>query len=720
MLVENGFVMKPLRLTVQAFGPYVGREVIDFTRLSGGGLFLIHGHTGAGKTSVLDGLCFALFGKSSGADRVGEGMRCHLSTPDTGTEVCLEFSLGEDLYRILRRPKQELNKKRGTGTTVSEPFGELYRGRAARVATDAFDLDRIEWTPVATGTQKTLDAVTALLGMNDEQFCQIVILPQGQFRKFLAAGSTEREKILEILFQTNRFRAATETLVFAAKKIEDQYQEKRLLLSGQMQALEVSDFSALQTTLDQLKNQRDGLAKEGSDLSAEHKLKSDRLTAARDWNNHDSEVAKNAAAFTEIERQQPMIAGQVEKLRLHDRSAPVLAAELHLHRLVTEKHAIDERGLVEVTQQMDLARELVQWQARAEQQAQQMPKVQSQRSEMDRLAERQHQAEKLISTKKLLDQYRTDLQNSVRACQSSESEIAALNASHESKTKEQQTHATCAGERAHFLTIRSLLEQERQSLHEAMKLSADLKRFLQAQSTLADEARTLTGQVESLKVEFRKMKRDFHLSMAAQLAAELQEEMPCKVCGSLSHPSPASMPEGAPTQVALEMSEMNLQKEESRLVALQKRLVKAESEIGSRRDELSRRLGQEHITDGTIENLLSAKQRLINENEAAIAKTEKASISAARLAEEIKNFEKNLQLRREAAAAQLRKREEITLKLEATAAAINEIEAMLPPEYRDLLALTARDTKPPAGVAARTDREQKPLGLAQRASREQG
>ena len=119
--------MKPLQLEMQAFGPFARRQVIDFRQLGGKTFFLIHGPTGSGKTSILDGICFALFGDSSGGERDGRQMRSHHADADTLTEVCFDFALGAQRYRVRRVPEQTRKSRRGGGETLQVQVAELWK-----------------------------------------------------------------------------------------------------------------------------------------------------------------------------------------------------------------------------------------------------------------------------------------------------------------------------------------------------------------------------------------------------------------------------------------------------------------------------------------------------------------------------------------------------------------------------------------------------------------
>jgi DNA repair protein SbcC/Rad50 len=197
--------MKPLVVTMQAFGPYAGLQTLDFADLNGIGFFLITGPTGAGKTTILDAMSFALYGETSGGlekdgARSGAAMRSDHAHPDTLTEVHFDFSLGDDLYRVARTPEQQRPKVRGEGTTTHLQEATLWRLRrdgAGELVTDG--------APLASGWSKVTAKAEDVLGFRAEQFRQVVMLPQGRFQQFLEADSGQREQLLRALFETGRY-----------------------------------------------------------------------------------------------------------------------------------------------------------------------------------------------------------------------------------------------------------------------------------------------------------------------------------------------------------------------------------------------------------------------------------------------------------------------------------------------------------------------------------
>jgi DNA repair protein SbcC/Rad50 len=192
--------MRPHRLRLTAFGPFAGTVEVDLDALAESGLFLLHGETGAGKTTLLDGLGFALFGRVPGARQQGKRLRSDHADPSTRTEVRLEATLSGRRVRVTRSPEQDRAKVRGAGTT-REPAKVLLE-----------EHDGAGWTPVSTRVGEADRELGDLVGMSAEQFFQVVLLPQGEFARFLRAGSEERGALLERLFATDRFRAVEQWL----------------------------------------------------------------------------------------------------------------------------------------------------------------------------------------------------------------------------------------------------------------------------------------------------------------------------------------------------------------------------------------------------------------------------------------------------------------------------------------------------------------------------
>ncbi|MEZ5383356.1 MAG: SMC family ATPase [Microthrixaceae bacterium] len=200
--------MKPNRLIIEAFGPYAERAEIDFDALADTRLFVVSGPTGAGKTSIFDAMCWALYGELPG-NRFREGrVRSDAAAPGRLTSVDLTFTVNDTTYRVRRQPEQERPKVRGAGTTTEKQQVELHR----RVGTS--------WEPVSHKWGETNRECARLVGLSAAQFQQVVLLPQGRFQEVLHAGSADRTELLRTLFDTAGFARAQDLLDERAKAAE--------------------------------------------------------------------------------------------------------------------------------------------------------------------------------------------------------------------------------------------------------------------------------------------------------------------------------------------------------------------------------------------------------------------------------------------------------------------------------------------------------------------
>ena len=205
--------MRPHLLRVTAFGAFGGTAEVSFDELAGSGLFLLHGETGAGKTTLLDAIGFALYGRVPGERNKTKRLRSDHASAAERTEVTFETTIGCRHLRITRRPQQVRPKVHGTGTT-SEPAKILLEEETGG-----------SWHTVSTRAKEADDEIADAMGMSAEQFFQVVLLPQGQFARFLHADADERRVLLQRLFRTGRFRAVEDWLAQRRRATQNRVQE---------------------------------------------------------------------------------------------------------------------------------------------------------------------------------------------------------------------------------------------------------------------------------------------------------------------------------------------------------------------------------------------------------------------------------------------------------------------------------------------------------------
>ncbi|WML48907.1 AAA family ATPase [Neobacillus sp. PS3-34] len=211
--------MKPIKLTMKAFGPYAETETIDFTELGSRTMFVISGKTGSGKTTIFDAISYAIYGKASGEDRNGPELRSQFARDDHETEVSLEFSLRNKMYHIIRAPQQERKKKSGDGVTTIGARAELYAWS-----------DDGEKLLIGSKVNEVEEKIKEVMLIDSNQFRQILMIPQGEFRKLLTSDSKDKEVILQRLFHTQIYKMVEEKLKLEAaalkKTVEDQVNER--------------------------------------------------------------------------------------------------------------------------------------------------------------------------------------------------------------------------------------------------------------------------------------------------------------------------------------------------------------------------------------------------------------------------------------------------------------------------------------------------------------
>ena len=295
--------MRLLRLELQAFGAYAGHVELDFSALAPDALFLIHGPTGGGKTTILDAICFALFDEASAeSERTRRGLRSDHAPPEADTWVELDMAIGEARFRLRRSPEFERAAKRGTGLARQAAKVALYRLEDGR-----------EGELLASKAGEVSDRVKSLLGMDVGQFRQTALLPQGQFRRLLSASSAEREKIMKELFGTEALAALQDLMKRRVAELRQKIETLGQRRAQEFEACECPDeavigglilslgaaIEARAGEIDKAKETRDQAARRLNDAREVNRAL-ERLQKAR---NAVAEVEAGKAALVELEEQ---------------------------------------------------------------------------------------------------------------------------------------------------------------------------------------------------------------------------------------------------------------------------------------------------------------------------------------------------------------------------------------------------------------------------------
>ena len=686
--------MRPLMLKMKAFGPYAGTQELDFTRLADNRLFLITGPTGAGKSTILDAICFALYGKTSGKERDGRQMRSDFADPDDPTEVTLDFSLGDKYYRVWRKPEQERPRKRGTGTVMQTSDATLWKisgpgedphsapgedslSAAGEDGASAPEIVASQWSKV---TARVVD----LLGFEHDQFRQVIMLPQGQFRKVLTAGSRDREAILEVLFRTEIFRQIEEALKLAAKDLAAAMEKLRSRSEIILSQAQADDRAGL---AGQLKQHEKSVARFDRALKTLRKKEEgarEKLEAGRRQEEKFAERDQADIALAGLEARKNDVEQDRARLRRARKAAGLTGAEDNLGERLAEA---DERKERKVRCAEDLKRAL---EARdAATAALAAEKKKERRREKTR--KRLHELDGLTGKIDDLESSRQDLErandrvNVLREARDLakadlkklKSEVLTLEKSLDRKNKTAGT-AEALEEKAkqaeRQLEQRRKLQASRGRLREARKARAGAKKLL----------KTADREIEAFRKKLHGLEASWRAAQAGILARGLEKGKPCPVCGSREHPLPARLEKSVPEESALvemrgRLENLETAREDMRGkdTAAQAAVSRLEAEAASLEEALGREAGI------SLRGLEAAGRKVTLQLQAARQARDETGEIAARL-----GSSKN----REKAAAETAEKTEKKLRdgLQAMAAhqaTVRERQSILPRALRSAAAL---------------------------------
>ena len=559
--------MKPTKLTLSAFGPFSDLVELDLTQLDGQGLFLITGDTGAGKTTLFDAICFALYGEVSGPYRPVEHLRSDFAAPDAQTFVQLEFVHRGKPYILKRNPAYERPKLRGSGTVKEKPDALLI----------------LPGEPPVQGVRQVNAAVRELLGIDCPQFKQVGMIAQGEFMKLLNASTDEREGILRQVFATQKYQNLTNALQAAAGEAREACKTQNDRLLEQFRQVDCPETSAQKEGIVNLKRAENPALLPQMQAALTALLEEDlaelaRLEPALKRAKQDLERATRLEeqAKTAEGTRQRLKAERAELTQLQDKEPEMQQREEAFRR--------SEAALKQVKPLADRADGAAAAEAKANRELQALdPRLeQAQQNEAAALARLEqakatHLEVESLSKKLALLEQQLPL---YRQHQEAAKALAALEAQTETAKIGLESTKTAAEAKEEALRqTRSELDELKEApsqLKDELRRHADLTRVQKALAdwqTAAGEERASAEYLHTAQQDYLEKQKAFQQAeayaaglrrrlddcRAGLLARDLNEGMPCPVCGAVHHPAPAALPDEPVTEADLKVAEEALE-----------------------------------------------------------------------------------------------------------------------------------------------------------------
>lgn len=604
--------MKPISLTIEAFGPYRDSVTLDFSALQDHSMFLISGPTGAGKTSILDAMVYALYGEPSGEVRKTDAIRSDFAEPERMTRVDFSFAIGEAQYRVERLPKQLVAKKRGTGM------------REQNASATVYEMKDGEWKVIATSAAAIRDTVQRIIGFRKDQFLQVVLLPQGEFRKLLVASTSEREELLHTLFRTELYRKLQEALKAAYDDAKAGIEENLTKQAALIQSIPHDENTPVLTA----QHVRELLVNRGPYRDGLVVKRDEAVTEVEQFNA----LRKEWAVYNQAQQSLTEAASTLDLVKAREGERSSLSEKVQFLTSLTPSYELykqfsDKQGVLKTLETaLSNAKKGVEIASQHESKctevndvlASQGETIQAKRTTLAQLRQQSEKFDELA----LLNQELSTLKGNLEAKDREKSD-AELQAQHKLVA---DLEAVLGEARKQFQDNSKVLEsipRIQEQLSQLQRYSELLAQKQKIQNDIEAKDRSLDAIDESVKNSKVQLERLEHLmaeGRAFELVHLVVDNEPCPVCGSTEHPQLASKPELYPAKEEIEAAravrDEALQKQASEIgqkETLVVRLQELDEEVKDQVSKLTSSIDgfSEDTFDSIQQDLLSQMDRLI-------------------------------------------------------------------------------------------------------------
>ena len=551
--------MRPIKLTISAFGPYASKQVIDFEELKGRNIFVISGKTGAGKTTIFDAISYALYGEASGESRETDSLRSHFADDNTETYVELEFELRGEKYTVNRVPKQKKKKARGEGYTEKSADATL----------------TLPDGKVITKVKNVTDKIIEILGITREQFKQIVMLAQGEFKKLLLADSVEREGIFRKIFNTYDFEKIQAELKDKAANLSKNRTKSKHEMEINLKNIKgehdivIDEYVDFPLVIEKLKDllERDNniyktLNEEGKEVDNKLQVKNQEKAIIETNNNLIKEKEIITKALEELlskedeykNKSKTIIDGKNAKEVKYIEDKLIETTKKLTKR--EEDYNLSLKNIDSLKLKQEEANKLLQIEESKECDREKLS------VEINNLNKLEEKIIELDSLNNKVMHLKQSAENSKLQIINNKKETEELKKSKEEKELQLKDIATLETKK---VELESDIKAKNKTLDEVRELFKVIRSF---QNTYI-EHNNKAKEYKEFEVEYKKVKENYEAmddlykkEQAGILASKLQENEPCPVCGSTNHPNKATIKENLkiPTKEELKVAKENLDK----------------------------------------------------------------------------------------------------------------------------------------------------------------
>lgn len=605
--------MIPLKLEFQAFGSYVSRQTVDFTRLENGDIFLINGKTGSGKTTIIDAMVFALYSKGSGTDRnaLADMRSKSYGAEDIPTETSFTFEVKGKTYKFERRCWVRTKKKRD-GTTE----------QIVETEQNAFELINDGFTPLFQNPKgKDLDSLAEeLIGLNHEQFTKVMVLPQGKFESFLVAGSAEKEQILSTLFDVEKWHKIADWICKKAYEIQNNARTCENNCNETLKRHDCNDRNELTTLLKASEERFSDLEKQ---IDEKEKLTSELTTQKEKMlllEENFLQLETLEKSFSSLDSQKETYKNlklEIQKNKTALEIEPYYNFCLQYNKELQNRKAIADEVTVKLSDAMAVSDSL----------EKKLSEINSQQSEIDsdkvklqKLIDNRENFSKLSDEKSLLSQAETQLQSVKNEIDAKNKQLSQL----DKLVKNTESDRKIASTQLSKLTD---LSKKKSQIDESDKLTGEISEISQTISNNNEKIAHLSEKISAKNSQLddaqkhRDVRYNYYITnLASAISHSLTEGAPCPVCGSIHHPSPAKPPVDVATQE-------EIKKLDSGIDTLRKSVSQLENEknlLSAENQKLETELSLKKTTLSQLENFTDeAKISIISEYNASMSAGEK-------------------------------------------------------------------------------------------------